>query len=254
MLLSIPMTPFLRVRAVNTAPDSENQIHDNRVAAEYGFHGGLVPGVTVYGYMTAPVIDLLGPEWLHRGAMDVRFFEPFYHGEEVIVSIENPLEEQMKIAAGSRASATAWILGANPASDYPGEHSASQQPASRESIRPGMALGTLEKTLDLAQPGVSAPLDAFVGPERYAHPAIVLSLANELLMHNYILGPWIHASSEVRNAKPVRDGEQVHVRGRIADAYERKGHEFVVLDVAILSAGCLLTRIRHTAIWKPRKV
>jgi hypothetical protein len=38
------------------------------------------------------------------------------------------------------------------------------------------------------------------------------------------------------------------------DAYERKGHEFVVLDVAILRSDLLLTRIRHTAIWQPRKI
>lgn len=44
--------PVHRVRAVNTAPDSENKMHDDRVAAQYGFQGGLVPGVTVYAYIT----------------------------------------------------------------------------------------------------------------------------------------------------------------------------------------------------------
>ncbi len=137
--------------------------------------------------------------------------------------------------------------------DYPGEHSAPKQEASRETMQPGKLLGTFEKTLDLSHPGVSAPLDAFIGPERFAHPAIILGLANELLMHNYTLGPWIHASSEVRNREPARDGERLEVRGKIAHAYERKGHEFVVLDVAILSVGALVSRIRHTAIWKLAK-
>jgi acyl dehydratase len=79
--------PLYRVRAVNTAPDSENKIHDDRVAAEYGFRGGLVPGVTVYGYMTVPLVEF-APEWLERGWMKVRFLEPFYHGDEVIVRAE----------------------------------------------------------------------------------------------------------------------------------------------------------------------
>jgi hypothetical protein len=265
MLRSIRMTPFLRVRAVNTAPDSENRIHQDSVAAEYGFRGGLVPGVTIYGYLAAAVIDRLGPQWLHCGAMDVRFFEPFYEGEEVAVSITDLPEKRIKIEAGSRASATAWFdnvsdnvsgnVSGNVTDDaaQPAEHSAPKQDASRETMQPGKLLGTFEKTLDLSQPGVSAPLDAFIGPERFAHPAIILGLANELLMHNYNLGPWIHASSEVRNAKPARDGEHLEVRGKIADAFERKGHEFVILDVAILSAGALLSRIRHTAIWKPAK-
>lgn len=247
------MTPFLRIRAENTALDSENRIHDNRVAAEYGFRGGLVPGVTIYGYMTKPITDRFGSEWLHRGAMDVRFFEPFYEGEEVALLVTDLPEARVKVEAAARASATAWIE-ADTSTGFPGEHQRRKQVASRETIQPGMPLGTLEKTLDLSKPGVSAPLDAFIGPERFAHPAIMLSLANELLMHNYTLGPWIHSSSEVRNSQAARDGEHVQVRGKIAEAYERKGHEFVVLDVAIVSGDRLLSRIRHTAIWKPRKI
>jgi hypothetical protein len=241
------------VRAVNTAPDSENKIHDDRVAAEYGYHGGLVPGVTIYGYMAWAVIERLGPDWLRRGAMDVRFFEPYYEGEEVVIKLTELAEGRIKAEAGSRASATAWMEDALMAAEYAPESPVSKQEASRETMRPGMVLGTLKKTLDLSQPGLSAPFDAFIGPERLAHPAVILGLANEILMQNYSLGPWIHASSEVRNSEAVRDGEPVEVRGKIADAYERKGHELVVLDVAILTAGRLASRIRHTAIWKPRK-
>jgi hypothetical protein len=125
--------------------------------------------------------------------------------------------------------------------------------ASGDVFVPGALLGTIEKTLDLSQPGMSAPLDAWIGEERFAHPAILLALANEILVRNYILGPWIHSSSEIRNLAPAREGDCLHVRGKIVDAYERKGHEFVVLDVAILNGASPLSRIRHTAIWKPRK-
>lgn len=245
------MAPF-SVRAVNTAADSENRIHDDSVAAEYGFRGGLVPGVTIYGYMASAVIEHFGPEWLARGAMDVRFFEPFYEGEEVAVSIEEQQHGRIKVETG-RASGTAWIE-ATPSGDEPSEHPMPDRvPASHDALRPGTVLGTIEKTLDLSQPGMSAPLDAWIGTDRLAHPAILLALANEILVCNYHLGPWIHSSSEVRNLAPARDGERLQVRGKIVDAYERKGHEFVFLDVAILSGGRPLSRIRHTAIWKPRK-
>jgi hypothetical protein len=247
------MPPSLRVRAVNTAPDSENRIHEGRVAAEYGFRAGLVPGVTIYGYMASAVIEKLGPEWLRRGSIDIRFFEPFYEGEEVAVSISDLPDGRINVEADSRASATAWIDDVELPVDYPSEYSAIKQTASRETIEAGKILGTFGKTLDLSNPGVSAPFNAFIGSERFAHPAVILGLANELLMHNFILGPWIHAGSEVRNAKPAHDGEHLEVRGRIVDAYERKGHEFAVLDVAVLSGGVLVSRIRHTAIWKPRK-
>src|SRR5580658_9560137 len=112
------MAPSFVVRAVNTAPDSENRIHEDGVAAEYGFRGGLVPGVTIYGYVAAAVIERLGLEWLRRGAMDVRFFEPFYAGEEVAVSRTDLPEGRIKAEAGSRASATAWIDSTDLAADY----------------------------------------------------------------------------------------------------------------------------------------
>ena len=83
----------LRVRAVNTAADSENKIHNDAIAAEYGFRGGLVPGVTVYGYMATAAVELFGPEWLDRGAMDVRFLKPVYEGDEVIVT-QGPIEQR----------------------------------------------------------------------------------------------------------------------------------------------------------------
>ena len=42
-----------RVTALNDAERSENAIHHDDVARRYGFGGGLVPGVTVYAYMSA---------------------------------------------------------------------------------------------------------------------------------------------------------------------------------------------------------
>jgi len=245
------MTPFL-VRAVNTAVDSENRIHDDSVASEYGFRGGLVPGVTVYGYMVSPVIEHFGPRWLESGAMDVRFFEPFYEGEQVSVSITNDEQGRIKVEAG-RASGVAWMETARTGADLPERPMSERVPASREALQPGTILGSIEKTLDLSQPGMAAPLDAFIGDERFAHPAIILALANEILLTNYILGPWIHSSSEVRNSAPAQDGQRIQVRGKIVDAYERKGHELVVLDVAVMGGQRTLSRIRHTAIWKLRK-
>jgi len=48
--------PLNTVRANNTSSASENKIHDDSVARQYGFSGGLVPGVDIYAYMTHPVV------------------------------------------------------------------------------------------------------------------------------------------------------------------------------------------------------
>jgi len=100
----------LTIKAVNTAADSENKIHDDRVAAQFGFRGGLVPGVTVYGYLAEAALRHFGDEWLERGAMDVRFQQPIYHGEEIEVSVwEDGARAVVEIAG--RATGTAWVGG-----------------------------------------------------------------------------------------------------------------------------------------------
>jgi len=91
------MTP-LRIRAVNTAVDSENKIHDDRVAARFGFRAGLVPGVTVYGYLAAAVLEHFGERWLQNGAIDVRFHQPVYEGEEVEVTSEPESSHRLRVA------------------------------------------------------------------------------------------------------------------------------------------------------------
>src|SRR5271155_364058 len=101
----------IRFRAVNTAADSENKIHDDQVAAQFGFRGGLVPGVTVYGYLAARALDYFGEAWLERGAMDVRFQHPIYDGEEVEAvadPVADPVESgRVRVHIGDRASGLA---------------------------------------------------------------------------------------------------------------------------------------------------
>ena len=123
--------------------------------------------------------------------------------------------------------------------------------ALHETLAAGTILGALTTTLDLATATMSAPLPAAIGPLRLAHPAILLALANQLFVSNYELGPWIHAASEVTNFAAAHDGDTVTLCGRIAQKYERKGHEFAVLDIVVSRGDVVAQRIVHTAIWQP---
>ena len=76
------------VTAVNPEPDSENRIHSDEVALRHGFRGGLVPGVTVYGYLCPAIVDALGARWAAQGRAEVRFQAPVYDGESVRVTSE----------------------------------------------------------------------------------------------------------------------------------------------------------------------
>jgi hypothetical protein len=235
------LLPVSRLRAVNTAPDSENKMHDDRVAAQYGFRGGLVPGITVYGYMMTPVLEH-APEWLEHGSMKVRFLEPFYDGNPVVVRAEMSEDGSIRISAEREdgkvcATGTASIAhSAVPEPPLFPEHSLpTERPVpSRDSVAPGALLGTVVEQIETAD------------PDR------LLRFSNEILMRNFKLGPWIHAGSEVTNWSAARVGDEISARGRIHDRFDRKGHEFVVADVMLLAGGSRLVQtVRHTAIYRP---
>lgn len=275
------MSNEYRVRARNTATDSENRIHDDRTAARYGFRGGLVPGVTVYGYMTVPVVAAFGRPWLEHGAMQIKFIQPIYEGDEVIVraatstpATNTPATDGQRSALSVTAEredgtvcavATATLdeppvaprLADYPLAGLPAE--ATRPPAERASFVVGAPLGTLREALDRQAAAWLDKLDerlaVYRGADAVAHPAALLERSNYLLMRNFRLGPWIHAASELVNYSAARPGEVVEARGRVVDCRERKGHEFVVLDI-LLTAGDArpVQQVRHTAIYRPRFV
>ena len=81
------LLPEYRITARNTSKQSENLIHDDATARRYGFRGGgLVPGVTVYAYLTHPLVATFGRAWLERGTATVRFVKPIFEGDRVVVS------------------------------------------------------------------------------------------------------------------------------------------------------------------------
>ncbi len=109
--------------------------------------------------------------------------------------------------------------------------------ATRETLVPGAALGTVTLRLDTVESGR------------------LLQLSNEILVRNFRLGPWIHTASEVENWSAARAGDEIAVRGRIHDRFDRKGHELVVVDVMLIaSGGRLVQTVRHTAIYRLRAI
>ncbi len=66
--MSITEDSLHAVSAFNSAKTSDNKIHDDAVARQYGFAGGLVPGVDVYAYMTHAPVAHWGRDWLAGGS------------------------------------------------------------------------------------------------------------------------------------------------------------------------------------------
>src|ERR1043165_2213314 len=104
------LAPY-RVKAFNTAHDSENKIHDDATARRFGFGGGLVPGVDVYGYMTHLPVLRWGRAWLERGIAECRFFKPVYDGDTASVTasendggLDISVESRGEVCATGRAA------------------------------------------------------------------------------------------------------------------------------------------------------
>src|ERR1043166_7613207 len=107
------LAPY-RVKAFNTAHDSENKIHDDATARRFGFGGGLVPGVDVYGYMSHMPVVRWGRAWLERGTAECRFLKPVYDGEMATVTatesgdgLEIAVESRGELCASGRAALSA---------------------------------------------------------------------------------------------------------------------------------------------------
>src|SRR5690349_12071982 len=100
-VMSVDYLGPYRVAAYNTAHDSENKIHDDATARRFGFGGGLVPGVDVYGYMSHLPVMRWGRAWLERGSAECRFFKPVYDGDDAIVTARED-GDALDIAVESR--------------------------------------------------------------------------------------------------------------------------------------------------------
>ena len=241
------------ITARNPATGSENRIHADDVARRYGFQGGLVPGVTVYGYVaTALAAD---PDWVARGRTEVRFRKPCYEGD----LLEIDLGPDGAIAVRSRGEVC--VTGrASAGTDSPGpavvSHHLAPAPdrrpaASESSLATGTSLGRIP--LPAGEEAATAYLEK-IGANGWSldalHPGMLLEGANWVLAANVVLPPWIHVESSITHRRAVRVGEPVEVHAAVAGEWARKGHRFVDLDVAWRSDGDVLAVGRHIAIWR----
>ena len=69
------------VKAFNYAEESDNKIHSDDVARQYGFSGGLVPGVADFAYLARATFDHWRESWLRGGTLEGKLIKPIYHGE-----------------------------------------------------------------------------------------------------------------------------------------------------------------------------
>jgi acyl dehydratase len=257
-----------QVSAFNTSKDSENKIHDDAVARRFGFAGGLVPGVDVYGYMAHMPVARWGRAWLERGVGTCRLLQPVYEGEQAIVTAQDS-DDGISIEITSRdtrclsgTAALPDVASPAPAPEsygVPPQPPADRPPADEASLAVGTRLGM--EPLPITEAFAAAYLrdvreaDPIYAREGLVHPATILRAGNFVLRHNVVLGPWIHVGSTVRHFAVARVGQTLTARGVVTANYDRKGHRFVELDLLVLAdETTAVAHIAHTAIYRPRQV
>jgi acyl dehydratase len=257
--------PPYEVRAHNAATASENKIHDDAVARQHGFSGGLVPGITVFGYLTAPVVEAWGRAWLERGFLSGRFRQPIYDGDDVTVAGTFGADGDVQLEARNSADEVCAVGQARVDANAPARPSIEDYPEAPlisprldptpEALAEVDLLGSLEAgyhadRADTALLGDDLPIYREL---RVAHPVWLLYFANAILASNVALGPWIHTASAVQNLSMLHDGERLSARGRVAALSERRGHQVVDLDLLLVAGGERpVMQVRHSAIYRLR--
>lgn len=259
--------------AFNQVPESENRIHSDEVAEEYGFRGALVPGVTVSAYLIHPAVAAWGEAWLERGHARVVVHSPVYDRETFRVEVSNAghsaYEAELFDPTGVRC-ATAQVELPDPEAVPPPpklRHDAilgrgfDRPKASREVMeqrrRDGLSAirarwnEEAEITSYLEDPDRMAPAFSALG---FANPAFMLGLTNWALAGNVRMSPWLHLQTDSQNYRPVAANTELVVESTIADLFEKKGHEFVDVDMNIFDRAdeAPVASVRLRAIYKLR--
>lgn len=270
MTPSVSIAPY-QVRTHNASTQSENRMHSDDVARQFGFNGGLVPGVTVFAHMTQPLVARYGDAWLARGTADVRFSKPAYEGELLSIGSADAsdgmhaltcVNEQGVELARMSASLPAASVKPDARGDIPPAPPLAERPTVTWDLmainQPFPALAwspTREENREwCADVRDALPLYRD-GDAPLLHPGLILRQANFVLRKRFVIPAWIHAASRITFFAPLRAGSSYEVRAIPEEKWNHKGHEFVRLFVAVRSAdhsGRTVAEIIHTAIFRPR--
>ena len=237
--------------AYNPVPSSENRIHGDEIARQHGFRGGLVPGVVVSAYLLDPALRAFGRDALRGSYAEVIVHKPLYDGSGFEVRIESQHAHGYRAvlhdAEGTLCGEASFERGKAPG-ELPVITHAPRAPrrADRpEGTREVLArlqvegMGSLRARFDAdhemaryhatldAQPELVRPT-----PAGYASFAFLLGLTDWAIARNVKLAPWLHLQTWSHQLAEVPFGSELTVEPKVVDLFERKGHQFVDLDVA----------------------
>ncbi|HJM88600.1 MAG TPA: hypothetical protein QF624_03110 [Dehalococcoidia bacterium] len=254
------------------APRPGNVIHSTDGGKDYGYTAALVGGVTVYGWTAPAIIDALGESWLDRGWVEVSFRRPTYPGDEMVARLVEQADGGHELTmdnqdghhclAGSAGLGDAPFLAemATPelltAADRPSEIPAltlDNAPVGKDML-PMAVPHSKDEAREYAIEKEADDNPLYQGEHPLIHPGWIAARMTPLMHHSFDYAPAIHAKSHIQHLARAEAGQTFTVAARCIDAYERKGHHYIVADGLLLAEdGSHVARVRHTTIFNVAK-
>lgn len=233
------------VEARNLPEHAGNRIHTDDGAREAGFPAALVAGVTIYAYLTHPLVAAWGVDWVANGGGEVRFAAPVFAGDEVVCATRRDAAE---VVVEARC-------------DERGEHPRATFRAVRDvgpppPLRCGDPLPSRRFTLGPSEHGDFGPtygaragddLDLYER-DGIVHPAVWPALANRVFSTDLVSGSWIHTRSVIRHHAPGPAGAEVDVHAVVVDRFDTRIGTRAVVDLSIELDGRPLATLEHEAV------
>jgi hypothetical protein len=260
--------PEHRIKASIEPADFNNGIQDDEHARHQGFRAGLVSGVSLYAYMSRPLAEYLGRDWLERGSAEMRFIRPVYEGEDLRLggAVDSIQEDGTLLLSCQAANNQGAVCGVGKAQlppaifslepspeDYPAGRGKLYRPISLESLQPGENLVPVSSDFTWNvhwQYCRKSIRDLHPLYEKTMHPGWLMSRASQIFAVNYAVQSWIDVSCSVQHFHVQEEECVIQTRGRVQNRFEQKGDHFIELDLAIFSPSQCLATLRYTAIFR----
>ena len=241
-----------------------NPIHSTAVARDYGYRAALGGGVTVYGWTGAPVVEVLGQEWLDTGWAELTFKRPVYPGDTVDIRVAEDgslavTHDGVECVAGRVGCGDApWRNELTESERTVPEASPDPLPAltpqtvpiDRDLAARRVALSK-EESIELCRNRQRERMTCFYGNKPRVHPSWIAGQPIHWLHHSYAFGPSIHARSRIQHLAAAHAGQDFIVTGRCVGAYEKREHQYIECDTALRDdGGTTYALVRHTSVYQ----
>ena len=227
------------VHAKNLPEHSRNPIHTDECGKAAGFDGALVAGVTVYAYLTNPILTLWGVDWLREGSSVVEFKSPVLADElvECITVLDDmSLNVNATVSNQIRAQCTAFI----------GKPVSSNSPDSSIELLETEEIHLVNEWENYGHRlGDDHEIYSDLG---VIHPAVWPSLANYVVEKNLVTGAWVHTRSKISHHDLVQIGSVATLESRVINRFETKAGNRAVINVAVTVEGEKVAEVEHEAI------